>query len=76
MKLSLVNRQNRFENEFRSFGSATNKLADSLGAHETAAICSRAALARAYAEYTWNNKYRWITIIAEMNVKQKECVIP
>lgn len=44
--VSLIKRQNRLENIFRvEFGSVANRFADSLGAHETAAICSRANLA-------------------------------
>lgn len=49
--VSLIKRPNRFENVFCvEFGSVTSRFADSLGAHETAAICSRANLARELAE--------------------------
>ena len=48
--VSLINRKNLREKEFELLFSVTNKLADSLGAHETAAINSRAVLARACAE--------------------------
>lgn len=49
-RVSLNNRKNRLEKVFVLLVSVTNKFADSLGAHETAAINSRAILARAYAE--------------------------
>lgn len=49
--VSFIKRQNRFENVLCvEFDSVTNRFADSLGAHETAAICSRANLARELAE--------------------------
>lgn len=44
--VSLIKRQNLLEKEFELLFSVTNKLADSLGAHDTAAISSRAFLAR------------------------------
>lgn len=61
INVSLDNRYKRFENEFCIVAwSLTSRFADSLGAHDTAAMCSRANLARAFAAYTWNCKWNLI----------------